>query len=196
MVDKWQRQDARALLAIGRLLAQLCEHDLAIKVLQRALKLNPEAIEARIELGITYGRAEAYQQMVVILREAIQYDQRGVRTAAAMYPADTDLLDGIIDAGEGATQSMPTLPELPVELRESLALVELALHDMRRWADRAAVAALERSLTLSNASFQTFILLVISYLLLEVEAGIPSGALDNSALKEVAPEVLVLLSKE
>jgi tetratricopeptide (TPR) repeat protein len=183
MTDDWQKRQSRALLAVGRRLAWLCEDDLAIAALEKAIKLSPELIEAHFELGIAYGHAERYQEMVATLRAAIRLDHRVVRAAAVKYPDDTE------------PPVTHELPELPRELRESLALVELSWHHIARGDDRAGMAALERALMLSNASFQTFILLAISYLLLEARAGIPAGALEDSALKEVAPELVVILSK-
>ena len=88
------------------------------------------------------------------------------------------------------------MPEMPIDLQEAVALSELAEHYMARGDDEAAVAALERSLALSNASFLTFVQLVISYLLLEAHAGTSALMLENSALKEVTPELISILSSK
>ena len=196
MAGDWERQKARALLAIGRLLTQFGEDAFAIEMLQKVVGLRPELIEGHVELGIVYGKIEDYRKMVETLREAIRLDRQAVRAAACKYPEDTDLLDEIIYAGEGGPEGTYQMPEMPADLQEAVALSDLAEHYMASGDDKAAVAALERSLALSNASFLIFVQLVVSYLLLEAHAGTSALMLENSALKEITPELISILSNK
>jgi tetratricopeptide (TPR) repeat protein len=196
MADEWEHSRAADLLTVAKLLSYVEEYDCALELLEKVLKLKPEMIEARIELGIVYGRIENNREMVEAFREAIRLSPRGVRTVILKYPEETERLYRIFDRQESSTEPQVTtrLPELPADLKEAEALIALASHHLKRGWDEAAVAALERSLRLDPASAQALLMLSMAYLLLEFRGRVIAGS-KESVLWEIDSRLAIQLFK-
>lgn len=88
MANQWEQSRAGEMLTLAKLLSYVAEYDCAIELLEKALKIKPDLIEARIELGIVFGRVENYRDMIEAFREAIRQSLRGVRAVILQYPAE------------------------------------------------------------------------------------------------------------
>lgn len=195
MKTEWERRRAAALLTLGRLLSRLGECNCAVELLQKALELMPDSVEARVEMGIVFGQNEDYQEMVQVFREAIHMDQHAVRAAIRKYPEDADMLHQILHSqdikAETRVENQKAVP--PLEVKEAGALVDLAVHHLSVGNNEEAVVVLERSLELDKSTWLPMVILSIAYLLLENHAWTPMRDVKKSVLWDVEPELATQL---
>lgn len=187
---------AREYYLLGRLLAGGYSTGCAAELLGEAVEIDPTLVAARVELGFVLGREEDYAGMLDAFREAVRIDERGVRSAVGEEPEELERLRQVLrpDPPADTEERAPYQSAMPVEFRQSGALVTLALEHVKAGGrDERAVAALESALRLDATGWYSTALLALTYLLL-MEGGwtTPSDG-EGSILWEAEPVLARLL---
>lgn len=168
----------------------------AAELLRDAIRRRPEMVEAYVELGFVLGRVEDYEGMLEAFKEAISIDLAAVRTAVQEESEDLESLRKVLRPEDFAPAPAQATPGtgIPVYIKESGALVNLAMEHIASGRDEEAAAALVSVLRTDTTYQFAMALLALTYLLMKaVGAAISAMADTEGMLREVEPQLAELL---
>lgn len=159
----------------------------AVRSFKRALKLNPDLLEAYIGMGLAHSRMDEYVKMVEAFKQAVRIDPTAVRNwSKSSIPGKPEWLS----FKPGRAHYAGWMAAFLHNLDEADALVRVAATHISRGWDGAAIRPLEYCLTLAPDYNAAIGLLTIAYLLLESkEEGSAARLGQNSILKKSIPKL-------
>lgn len=189
MAGSADKREAGAKLLLGLLLSDINENECAAELFLSALLFNPNLVEARVELGIVYGRMEAYEEMVKAFREAISLNPQAVRATLRKEPEEMERLRQILYSEDSIPSLRANAATIPAEFQEGGDLVALAQDHLAAGLDEEAVRELERSLRIDPTFPLAVSMLSVAYLLMKEQVDLTPAIGEKSALNQIAPDL-------
>lgn len=191
MASEPNRRAARARFVLGVVLSGMNEDGGAVELFRSALEYDPALVAARVHLGLAYGRAGAYEEMLGAFREAVRRDSSSVRVALVEQPEEVALIDRMLDP-------QPTAPGMrlavmPAEYAQAGDLVGEGVEHLANGRDDEAIEVLERSLRIDPEFPLAISLLSLTYLLLRERGEVVSVDSNASVLFEIDAELAGLI---
>jgi tetratricopeptide (TPR) repeat protein len=196
MPGELQRREARRHYVLGLVMSGLSRHEWAAELFRSALAYDPALVAARVHLGVAYGHAGAYREMIEALTKAVRRDPPAARAALVEEPEEVAVIDRLFATDPmSETAQRAGLEAMPREFVEAGELVELGRRLISEGKDAEAVEALERSLRIDPTFPLAVALLCLAYLLVRETAGAHPANMEKSMLWEIDPTLTELLFK-
>lgn len=185
--------NAIVLARLGAAAIDCGQDERAVTFFMDALRLRPDMVDAYVGLGTAHFRMDEFRESVEAFRRAVRINPKVVR----------GIMRGLVRNSRAETGPPVDYSNMPAKMAEHLrrldeadALIQLGAEHLWTGQDRAAIEALEYSLSITYPNEMGAVVLIAAYLLLQTNSSEPNLQLcENSVLKEVEPELAAALSE-